>query len=361
MKRREMIKGLGMAAAAGTVTSPAVAQSEPEVRWRLASAVPQNQAILYQAVVNVVRIVDELTDGKFKIQIFNPGEIVPALQTYDAVQNNTVEMGYYPSYFSLGKDPAFALGSSLPFGPNARLQRAWFHAGGLNLLNEFYKKHGTIMFPGGNTGTQMAGWFRKEIKSKADLAGLKMRIGGIGGTILAKMGVVPQQIATGDVYPALERGTIDAVEVTGPHDDERFGFAKVAPYYYYPSFAEGNVEMSFFVGLSKWEALSKRYQAVVRAACSQAADEVLWRYDAEQMEPLKRLIAQGVQLRPFPTDIAEAALPIAAELYKELSEKSRDFKKIYNHYAAFTQSGYQWWQVAEYGYDTMMIRNLRRS
>ena len=227
MKRRDMLKGLGVAAAATTISSPSIAQADPELRWRLASAVPQAQDVLFQAARVVVRIIDELTDGKFKIQIFGPGEIVPALATFDATKNGSIEMGYTASYFSMGMDPAFALGTSLPFGPNARLQRAWFHGGGLDLLNEFYRKHETIMFPGGNTGAQMAGWFRKEIKTKADLSGLKMRVAGLGGTILSKMGVVPQQIATGDVYAALERGTIDAVEVTGPYDDERFGFGKV--------------------------------------------------------------------------------------------------------------------------------------
>lgn len=360
MKRRTMLKGLGVAAAATSVASPSIAQPDPELRWRLASAVPPAQDILFQAARAVVSVVDELTDGKFKIQIFGPGELVPALNTFDAAKSGSVEMSYTASYFSMGLDPAFALGSSLPFGPNARLQRSWFYAGGLDLLNEFYRKHGTIMFPGGNTGAQMAGWFRKEIKSKADLVGLKMRVAGLGGALMAKLGVVPQQIATGDVYAALERGTIDAVEVTGPFDDERFGFGKVAPFYYYPSFAEGNAEMSFFVSLPQWESLPKRYQAVIKYACSRAADEVLWRYDAEQTAALRRLLAQGVQLKQFPADIADAARPLARALYQELGDKSPDFKKIFDHYSAFTASSYQWWQVAEYGYDTMMIQNMRR-
>lgn len=360
MKRREMISGLGVVSAGALISSPSIAQTDPEVKWRVVSAIPPQQDIFYQAVRTAAKVTEELTNGKFKLQIFGPGEVVPALASFDAVQNGTVEMGYTASYFSLGKDPAFALGSSLPFGPNARLQRAWFHAGGLDLLNEFFAKQGTIMFPGGNSGAQMAGWFRKEIKSKADLSGLKMRIGGLGGMILSKLGVVPQQLATGDVYASLERGTIDAVEVTGPVDDERFGFSKVAPFYYYPSFAEGNVEMSFFVALPKWQSLPKQYQAALKAACAQAADEVLWRYDAEQTAALKRLLGQGVQLRQFPTDIAEAARPIALALYQELSDKSPDFKKIYDHYSAFTQTAYQWWQVAEFGYDAMMIQGMRQ-
>ena len=211
MKRREVMAGLGTGAATAILGAPAIAQQQPEINWRIASVAPKTQAIFYNACQSFAKMVADLTDDKFKIQISGPGEIVPALSIFDAVQNGTIEMGYAASYFSIGRDPTFALGSSLPFGPNARLQRAWFKAGGLDLLNEFYEKQGTIMFPGGNTGAQMFGWFRKELRNKESLRGLKMRVGGLGGMILARLGVVPQQIATGETYAALERGTIDAV------------------------------------------------------------------------------------------------------------------------------------------------------
>lgn len=360
MKRREVIAGFGTSAAAAVLAAPAIAQQQPEISWRIASVAPKTQAIFYNACQSFAKMVADLTDGKFKIQVFGPGDIIPALAIFDAVQNETIEMGYTASYFSIGKEPAFALGSSLPFGPNARLQHAWFKAGGLDLLNEFYKKQGAIMFPGGNTGAQMFGWFRKELQNKESLRGLKMRVGGMGGMILARLGVVPQQIATGETYAALERGTIDAVEVTGPYDDERFGFQKVAPYYYYPSFNEGNVELGFFISLSKWNALPKQYQAVLRAACSVAADEASAGYDGEQTEPLRRLLASGTQLRQVPGDLVEAARAEALTLYEELSAKSEDFKRIYTHYRDYTASAYQWWQVAEYGYDTMMLKASKR-
>jgi TRAP-type mannitol/chloroaromatic compound transport system substrate-binding protein len=206
----------------------------------------------------------------------------------------------------------------------------------------------------------MFGWFRKELKNKESLQGLKMRVGGLGGMILSRMGVVAQQIATGEVYAALERGTIDAVEVTGPFDDERFGFNKVAPFYYYPSFNEGNVELSFVISINKWNNLSKQYQAVLRAACSMTAEEVLARYDGEQTDPLRRLLANGTQLRPVPIDIIEAARHEALALCDELSAKSQDFKRIYEHYRSFTANAYQWWQVGEHNYDAMMIRMLKQ-
>jgi len=359
MKRRNIIKALGAGSAVAAIVPRAAAQG-PQVTWRIAAAAGHTQDILFNAPRNLARTVEELTGGGFKIQVFGPGEIVPVLSIYDGVEKGTVEMGYTASYFSAGRDPAFALGSSLPFGPNARLQRAWFHAGGLALMNEFYRKHGTIMFPGGNTGAQMAGWFRKEIRSKADLSGLKMRVAGIGGAILSRMGVISQTLPGGDIYPALERGVIDAAEVSGPFDDERFGFSKIAPWYYYPGFTEGNVEMSFFANLEKWNALPKTYQAALRVAANLAADEVLWRYDAEQTAPLRRLIAAGVKVRPLPQDIVDAARPIAQTLYREYSDKSPDFKRIYEHYSAFTQQAYQWWQVSEFGYDSMMVRQARQ-
>lgn len=359
MKRREIIQGLGAIAGGVTLAAPAVAQQGAKVHWRLASVAPTTQDILHNSGRNVSKFVAEATGGQFIIDFFGPNDIVPPLQIFDAVSQGTIEMGYYPSYFSLGKDPAFALGSSLPFGPTARIQRAWFRAGGLDLLNEFYANYNTVMFPGGNTGAQMAGWFRRKINSKEDLAGLKMRVAGLGGEVMSRLGVIPQQLPTSDVYSALERGTIDAVEVSGPFDDERFGFDKVCPYYYYPGFNEGSAEVVFFVNSKAWNALSSEYKAILRMACNEAADIVLNRYDTEQTEPLKRLIAKGVQLSQFPAEIAEAARPVAMALYEEFSRKSPAFKKIYEHYRNFTKSSYQWFQVAEYAHETLMIRSLR--
>ncbi len=235
MKRRQFVQGAGLGLAAVAVAAPAVAQSSPEIKWRLTSSFPKSLDTIYGAAEVFARQVSDLTDGKFQIQVFAAGEIVPALQALDAVQNGTVECCHTVSYYYVGKDPTFAIASSVPFGLNARQQNAWLYQGGGNeLFNEFYKAFNVIGFPCGNTGTQMGGWFRKEIKTAADLSGLKMRIGGIAGQVLAKLGAVPQQIAGGDIYPALEKGTIDAAEWVGPYDDEKLGFNKVAPFYYYP-------------------------------------------------------------------------------------------------------------------------------
>ena len=238
MDRRKFIKSAGAgAAASAAIAAPAVAQSMPKVSWRLTSSYPKSLDTLFGISTQVAKRVAEATDGQFQIQTFAAGEIVPALQALDAVQNGTVECSHTLASFYIGKDTAFAFETSLPFGMNTRQQNAWLYAGGgLELCRDFMKKFNIHTIPSGNTGAQMGGWFRKEIKSVADLQGLKFRIAGLGGRIMSKLGVVPQTLGGGDIYPALERGTLDAAEFSGPYDDEKLGFQKVAKYYYYPGF-----------------------------------------------------------------------------------------------------------------------------
>ena len=265
------------------------------------------------------------------------------------------------SYYYVGKDPTFAIFASVPFGLNARQNNSWWYQGGGEQLgNEFFKKFGVIGFPCGNTGTQMGGWFRKEIKTVADLSGLKMRIGGIAGQVLQKVGVVPQQLAGGDIYPALEKGTIDAAEWVGPYDDEKLGFAKVAKYYYYPGFWEGGPTVHAFANLEKWNALPKSYQAILANACAHANTWMAARYDMQNPAALKRLVAGGTQLRPFTNEVLEACLKSTNELWGEISGKNADFKKTIDAMQAYRSDQYLWWQVAEYTYDSFMIRSRTR-
>ncbi|MHB2167916.1 TRAP transporter substrate-binding protein [Alsobacter sp. R-9] len=361
MKRREFVKAAGLGLAASAVAAPAVAQSNPEIKWRLASSFPKSLDTIYGAAEVFAKQVSELTDGKFQIQVFAAGEIVPALQALDAVQNGTVEACHTVSYYYVGKDPTFAIASSVPFGLNARQQNAWLYQGGGNeLFNEFYKSYNVVGFPCGNTGTQMGGWFRKEIKTPADLSGLKMRIGGIAGQVLAKLGTVPQQIAGGDIYPALEKGTIDAAEWVGPYDDEKLGFAKVAPFYYYPGWWEGGPTVHAFVNKEKFEALPKAYQAAVLNASAYANTWMQARYDVQNPAALKRLVQAGAQLRPFSPEIMEACFKASNELYAEISAKNEPFKKAISAMTAFRGDAYLWWQVAEFTYDNFMIRARTR-
>ncbi len=358
MKRRDFLKVSAVGAAATAVASPAIAQSMPEVKWRLTSSFPKSLDTIYGGAEYMAKQVAEMTDNKFQIQVFAAGEVVPGLQALDATSNGTVEMSHTVSYYYVGKDPTFSVFASVPFGLNARMQNSWLTEGGGNqIADEFYKKFGVKGMPCGNTGTQMGGWFRKEIKTPADLQGLKFRIGGIAGQVLAKLGVVPQQLAGGDIYPSLEKGTIDAAEWVGPYDDEKLGFNKVAKYYYYPGFWEGGPTVHAFVNLDKYNALPKTYQAVLANACANANAWMGARYDFQNPAALKRLVAGGTQLRPFTNEVLEACLKATNELWGEISAKNPDFKKAIDSMQAYRSDQYLWWQVAEYTVDSFMIRS----
>jgi TRAP-type mannitol/chloroaromatic compound transport system substrate-binding protein len=361
MKRRDFLKVTAAGAAATAVASPAIAQSSPEVKWRLASSFPKSLDTIYGGAEQLSKYVAEMTDNKFQIQVFAAGELVPGLQALDATSNGTVEMSHTVSYYYVGKDPTFAIFASVPFGLNTRMQNSWLDQGGGNqLANEFYKKYGVIGMPCGNTGTQMGGWFRKEIKTVADLQGLKMRIGGIAGQVLAKVGVVPQQLAGGDIYPSLEKGTIDAAEWVGPYDDEKLGFNKVAKYYYYPGFWEGGPTVHAFTNLEKFNALPKNYQAILANATAHVNGWMPARYDMQNPGALKRLVASGTQLRPFTNEVLDACLKATNELWAEISAKNADFKKTIDAMQAYRSDQYLWWQVAEYTNDSFMIRSRSR-
>src|SRR6516165_5255245 len=245
-KRRQFLKAASLGLAATAVAKPAVAQTSPAIKWRLTSSFPKSLDTLYGAMETIARFVAESTDNQFQMQSFAAGEIVPGLNAMDAVSNGTVEGCHTAAYSYFGKDPTFALFCAVPFGLNTRQQNAWFYDGdGMKLMNEFGKKFNIYALPAANTGCQMGGWFRKEIKEVADFQGLKFRIGGFAGLTIQKLAGVPQQIAGGDIYPALERGTIDAAEWVGPYDDEKLGFSKVAPYYYYSGCREGAAALHF--------------------------------------------------------------------------------------------------------------------
>jgi len=357
MQRRKFLKTAGLAAAATTVAAPAIAQSSPELKWRLTVSWPKSLDTLFGACEHFAKRVAECTDNKFQIRVFAAGEIVPGLQVLDAVQNGTVEMGHTASYYYFGKDPTFAFDTAMCFGLNARQQFAWMHhGGGLPLLRDFYKGFNVHLIPAGNTGAQMGGWFRKEIKTVEDMKGLKMRIGGQAGLVMAKLGVVPQQLAGGDIYPALEKGTIDAAEWVGPYDDEKLGFDKVAQYYYYPGWWEGGPQVSIYVNTKAWDALPAGYKAVVDAAAAEANGWMVAKYDALNPAALKRLAAKKVNFRAFSRPVMEACYQSSVELYNDISAKNATFKKVYDSWLAFRNDQNLWFRFSENTFDNFMGR-----
>jgi TRAP-type mannitol/chloroaromatic compound transport system substrate-binding protein len=356
MERRSFIKKAATGAAVGAIAAPALAQTQPTINWRLASSFPKSLDTIYGAAETFSKRVSQLTGGKFNIRVFAGGEIVPALQVMDAVQAGTVEMGHSASYYYFGKDPTFAFDGVVPFGLNSRQQTAWWdQGGGKALTREFFKDYGIINFMGGNTGAQMGGWFRKEVKTVQDLNGLKMRIGGFAGRVMQKLGLVPQQIAGGDIYPALEKGTIDAAEWIGPYDDEKLGFNKVAPFYYTPGWWEAGLQVSFYIGIKEWEKLPKEYQAAVEAASYESHVTMQAEYDARNPAALARLLKNGVKLRTFSKEIMEACYKASNEVMEEEAAKNAKFKKIYEPWKRFLHDQNQWFSVAEVPLQNFMV------
>ena len=355
MERRSFLKKAGAGLAVGATAMPAIAQTAPVVKWRLASSFPKSLDTIYGAAEVFAKRVAEATGGKFQIQVFAGGEIVPGLQALDAAKEGTVECCHTASYYYVGKDATFAFDCAIPFGMNNRQMDAWYRVGnGMKLMREFFGSHNLVNFPCGNTGVQMGGWFRKEIKTVKDLDGLKMRIGGFAGQVIKKLGAVPQQIAGGDIYPALEKGTIDAAEWVGPYDDQKLGFNKVAKFYYYPGWWEGGPQLSVLVNKKAWDSLPKEYQAIVQIAAADAHVEMMADYDGKNPTALKQLIAGGAQLRPFPKEVMDACYKAALQLYEETSAANPTFKKIYDDYRKFMADSNLWFRVAEAQYSNYM-------
>jgi TRAP-type mannitol/chloroaromatic compound transport system substrate-binding protein len=360
MKRRLFLQAAGLGAATA-IAKPAIAQPNPSIKWRITASWPKSLDIAYGATETFCRMVGEATDNQFQLQPFAAGEIIPGLQAMDAVSSGTVEACHTAAYYYVGKDPTFALFCAVPFGLNQRQMYAWFYDGdGMKLMNEFGKRFNIYALVAGGTGCQMGGWFRKEIKEVSDLKGLKFRIGGFAGLTIQRLGGIPSQIAAGDIYPALERGTIDAAEWVGPYDDDKLGFSKVAKYYYYPGWWEGGETNHMMINLDKWNQLPKRYQAILMGAAAYTNNELQAKEDARNPVALRRLIAGGTELRAFSLPIMEACLKASNEVNAETAAANADFKKVLESLQAFRNDEYFWWQVAEYSYDTFMIRSRGR-
>ncbi len=355
MERRSFVQGAGLAGVLAAGVAPAVVHAQANIRWRLASSFPKSLDTIFGAAEVFSRKVKELSGGKFEISVHAGGELMPPFGVVDGVQNGTVEMAHTAPYYFFGKDETFGLGCAIPFGLNSRQMTAWMQQGnGMKLMREFYKNYNIINFMGGNTGAQMGGWYRKEIKSLADIKGMKMRIGGFGGKVLERIGGVPQSIPGGEIYSALEKGTIDAAEWVGPYDDQKLGFNKVAPFYNYPGWWEGGPQLDFYINTKSYEGLSAEYKAIIECAAAVAHIDMQAEYDAKNPAALKQLVGAGTKLVRFPKDVMDAAFKEAMALYSELSGKNPNWKKVYEDFANFRRDQNLWFRFAESGFDDFM-------
>ena len=355
MDRRSIIKRAGMAGVLAAGVAPAV-HAQAAIRWRLASSFPKSLDTIYGGAEVFSKAVKAMSGGKFEISVHAGGELMPPFGVLDGVQAGTVEMCHTVPYYFYGKNPAFALGSAVPFGFNARQMNAWMmHGNGRKLMNEFYSNYNAVSFAGGNTGTQMGGWYRKEIKTPADFKGLKMRLGGgLVGEVMQKMGAVPQSIPGGEVYQSLEKGTLDAAEWVGPYDDQKLGFNKVAPYYYYPGWWEGGPEVDFFINDKALAGLSAENRAIVEAAAAMTNSDMLAKYDALNPNALKQLVAAKTKVLPFPQSVLDASFKASMEVFAENDAKSPEWKKIYADMRNFQRDQVLWFRFAESRFDSFM-------
>lgn len=357
MDRRSVIKHAGLAGVLSAAAAPALVHAQQSLRWRLTSSFPKALDTLFGVNDVFAGKVKELTGGKFEITTHPAGELVPAFGTIDAVQNGTVEMANTAPYYYFGKDETFALGCAVPFGLNARQMTAWMYEGnGYKLMREFYAQYGIVNFVMGNTGAQMGGWFRKPIKSLAEFKGTKFRVGGFAGKVVERIGGVPANIPGGEIYQALERGTIDAAEWVGPYDDEKLGFVKVAQNYAYPGWWEGGPQLDLHVNAKAFNALSSEYKAVIECASAFAHNAMLAKYDVRNAEAFTRLVAAGAKPFAFSRDLMDAAFKESMALYSEISAKNPNWKKVYTDYAKYRKDANLWWRFTEATFDNYMQR-----
>ena len=354
MERRLFVGGAGIAGILAAGAAPAV-HAQAAIRWRLTSSFPKALDTLFGVNDVFAAKVKAMSGGKFEITTHAPGELVPAFGTVDALQNGTVEAANTAPYYYFGKDETFALGCAIPFGLNSRQMTAWMYEGnGLKLMREFYAGYNIINFPMGNTGAQMGGWFRKPIKSLADFKGTKFRCGGFAGKVVERIGGVPQNIPGGEIYQALEKGTIDAAEWVGPYDDQKLGFQKVAKNYAYPGWWEGGPQLDLHINTKAWEALSAENKAIVESAAAFAHLDMQAKYDGKNAAALKQLVAGGAVLFPFPKDLMDAAFKEAMALYSEISAKNPKWKKVYDDFSAFRKEANLWFRFTEARFDSYM-------
>jgi TRAP-type mannitol/chloroaromatic compound transport system substrate-binding protein len=372
MQRRALIRTAtvvaGTAGAAGLLSACRIRRADsvagsrlPPVRWRMATSWPPSLDTIFGGAETIAERVAELSEGRFRIQPFAAGELVPGLEVLDAVQNGSVECGHSASYYYLGKNPALAFGTAVPFGLTAQQQNAWlYEAGGLEAINRVYADFGVISFPAGNTGAQMGGWFKRRLEGPASLRGLKMRIPGLGGKVMAELGVNVQVLPGGEIYMALDRGAIDAAEWTGPYDDEKLGLARAATYYYYPGWWEPGPTLTALVNRQAWRRLPKPYQAMFSTACYEANLTMLSRYDRLNALALQRLQQGRTQLEYFGDPILEQARSVSDQMFADMARADQGFAALLQQWRDFRAGVQDWNRINELSFANFSFAGSRR-
>jgi len=367
MKRRRLCNQLAFGAAgAGLVSacssnspqvfSPQVNGSGLRVEWRMATSWPENLDIVFGTAQRLGNRVSALTQGNFTITAYPAGGIAPPLEILDTVQEGGAECGHTAGYYYTNKNRAFAFATSMPFGLNPHQHLSWLYgAGGLELLRQLYGDYGVLNFPARSTGNQMGGWFRDKVGSIDDMQGLKMRMPGLGGEVLKRLGADAQNLPPNEILLGLERGSIDAAEWVGPYEDEKLGLNQFAPYYYYPGWHEPGTTYELIVNRNAYDQLPEEYQKALEVSAFEAQVTMLSEYDAVNQAALQRLIRNGTELIAYNQDIIQTARGAANDLYAEYSSQDPGFREIYDNWNAFRQGIYRWNSINERSYADLIF------
>ncbi len=371
--RRKFIKNVGMGAAAigtaglaGVLSSckgeqqaqapaPVEEKKQETIEWKMVTTWPPHFPMLGEGADNLAKWIDEMSGGRLKIKVYGAGELVPGLGVFDAVSQGTAEMGHGAAYYWAGKSPATQFFAAVPFGFNAQSINAWLYSGGgMEIWEEVYAKFNLKPFVAGNTGVQMGGWFNKEIKTMDDFKGLKMRIPGLGGKVLAKAGGNAVLVAGGEIYTNLDRGVIDATEWVGPFHDLKMGFYKAAKYYYAPGWHECGTALEAMVNLDAWNSLPDDLKAIVEAATYRSNMWMLSEFEAKNNDALKTLINEhNVELKQFPEEVLKELKKLAKEVLEEVAAGDPMSKKAYDSFLEFQKNIYEWNKLTEEPYQKL--------
>ncbi len=357
MKRRDVLVGAAVGASAVACSKPqeaavATAAAVDPIKWKMVTTWPQNFPGLGTGATALAERIGRMSGGRLTVKVYGAGELVPALEVFDAVSTGTAQMGHGGAYYWKGKAEASQFFSAVPFGFNAQEMNAWlYHGGGLELWRELYEPFDLVPFPGGNTGVQMGGWFNREINSVADLQGLKMRIPGLGGEVLSRLGGASVNIPGGELFTAMQQGTIDATEWVGPYNDLAFGLHRVAKYCYYPGWHEPGTTLECMVNKTAFEALPADLREIVDAACRATNEDMLAEFTAQNQIALTTLIEQhDVDFRPFPDDVLRALKATSTVVVEEIAERDPFSRRVYASFSVFRDRVMAWHNVSERAY-----------